>query len=131
MTIKVSLGNADQHLAGPISPTKTSELFTAQGNWKFTVQNVEPGTKWVLQNDTSFNAHLGFSQTQNAKCTFGPTGQNGDLAINPPHSTAVHDQMQVIVYKQPKTGFCDIASAPYLTIQFDGTGPYTFLANVG
>ena len=127
----ITLGNLNQGHVFTGTPTKASQLFTAQGNWKFTVSGATPGQKIVVLNDLTFHAFLGIQQSQNALCNFGPTQSDGVLALNPPHSTVVHNQAQVVVYKQAKSGFCDVASAPYLTFEIAGASPCTFLANIG
>jgi hypothetical protein len=128
--MKITLGNLDQHLVFNGVPTKASEVFTAKGNWKFTVSGAIPGAKLKLLNDVAFNKFFMLAQTQNTPVNFGFTGADGILANNPPHSSVGHNQQSLLLYKEAHGGQVDVHNAPYITIELVNSAAATFTANL-
>jgi len=117
--MKITLGKLGQNIPGPASPTLASQLFTAQGNYKFTVDfGTKPGSV-VVANDLGFDDFMALSQTQNNKgVTWGAANAGGTLVAQR------QAQQSMLIYRASTPGQADLVEAPKL--RFEGTGIATF-----
>lgn len=129
--MQITLGNLNHGHVFTGTPTKASQLFTAAGDWKFTVTAASPGQKIIVQNDLPFVKFMGLEQSQNAPCNFGPTTSSGVLVNDAPRSAVAHNQAQLLIFKAPKSGYCDITHATHLTFELGGLTGCTFEYNAG
>jgi hypothetical protein len=111
--------------------TKASQVFFAAGDWHVTARGL-PGETLRLPNDLLFNRWMGLSQNQNTNCEFGFVDGSGELDNDTPRSAMSHAQGQVMLYKQPKANYADLAHAGFIEFRIGDDGrPAVFFVNLG
>lgn len=111
MSITVTFGNSGEK---PITdPTRASQIFNSQGNFKCTV-GLGPGQHLVVDNDLDFVRFMGLSQSNRANVVFGAADANGNF------THAAEDQSQMLIYRNPRPGFADVVSSPKIRLESAG-----------
>lgn len=133
-TFNITLGNANQNLHGPSNPTDGAQIITAQGNWKFTLNNAKAGQKlgplplvnvhFPLPNNETSPKNISINQEQHGGgkdsvrfrfCNKDGTGTFG---------TSATDQGRAI-YTRP------VMANTFLEIEILKDGSYTFPYGAG
>jgi hypothetical protein len=117
--MRITLGKLGQNIPGPATPTQASQLFTAQGNYKFTVDFGASNGSIVVINDLGFDEVMALSQTQNNKnVIWGAADASGNF------TDSRRAQQSMLIYRDAHPGQADLVEAPKL--RFQGTGVATF-----
>lgn len=107
---KITLGKLGQNIPGPTNPDGADDLFTAHGNYKFTIWFGDKPL--IVPNNMGFDEFMVLTQTQNNRdVLWGAADAAGNFVENR------RAQQSMAIYRASTAGQADLVEAPKLRFQ--------------